>query len=187
VATWTAASADQQSGWANAYADALGTATDGDPAAVPAGDYGPVPVLTASLLGMASSGALDSDLLGSGTGFFQTDYTKPLLFLADGAYLDDAAGAEHLHGDQWGMMNETGNYPGQAWLWLFSFWYQIPPFVTEGSAWADNADVIIFAIVMILSLALMFVPFIPGLRSIPRRIPIYRLIWRDYYRQVDGK
>ena len=23
------------------------------------------------------------------------------------------------------MMNETGNYPGQPWMWLYTFWYQI--------------------------------------------------------------
>ena len=33
------------------------------------------------------------------------------------------------------MMNETGNYPGQTWLWLYSMWYQVPPFNT-----APNAD-----------------------------------------------
>ena len=33
---------------------------------------------------------------------------------------------QHLQGNTWGMMNETGSYPGQAWLWLYSFWYQIP-------------------------------------------------------------
>ena len=35
--------------------------------------------------------------------------------------------AQHLLGDQWGMMNETGSYPGQVWLWLYTFWYQIQP------------------------------------------------------------
>jgi hypothetical protein len=34
----------------------------------------------------------------------------------------------------------------------------------------------------VLSLALVCIPFIPGVRSIPRYIPIHRLIWRDYYR-----
>ena len=32
----------------------------------------------------------------------------------------------NLQGNTWGMMNETGSYPGQAWLWVYSFWYQIP-------------------------------------------------------------
>jgi hypothetical protein len=32
-----------------------------------------------------------------------------------------AGAAAHLQGNTWGMMNETGSYPGQAWLWLYSF------------------------------------------------------------------
>jgi hypothetical protein len=35
---------------------------------------------------------------------------------------------------------------------------------------------------VILTLLLTLVPFIPGLRSLPRRIPVHRLIWRDYYK-----
>jgi hypothetical protein len=27
-----------------------------------------------------------------------------------------------LTGDQWGVMNETGSYPGQPWLWLYQLW-----------------------------------------------------------------
>ena len=64
-------------------------------------------------------------------GFYQTDFTKQILFLGDGSYLDDAATAAHLQGNTWGMMNETGSYPGQAWLWLYSFWYQIPQFNSD--------------------------------------------------------
>ena len=29
-------------------------------------------------------------------------------------------------GEQWGVMNETGSYPGQPWLWLYTLWYQVP-------------------------------------------------------------
>ena len=29
------------------------------------------------------------------------------------------------------MMNETGSYPGQVWLWLYTFWYQVKPFETR--------------------------------------------------------
>ena len=65
--------------------------------------------------------------------FYNTDYTKSMLFLADGTYLEDHAVAQHLGGDQWGMMNETGSYPGQAWLWLYTFWYQIKPFSDEST------------------------------------------------------
>jgi hypothetical protein len=76
------------------------------------------------------------------------------------------------------MMNETGNYPGQPWMWLYTFWYQIEPFSSSG-----NADALVWGLMMVLSAALVLVPFIPGLRSIPRWIPVHRLIWRDYYRR----
>jgi hypothetical protein len=29
---------------------------------------------------------------------------------------------------------------------------------------------------------LLLLPFIPGLRSLPRRLGVYRLIWRQHYR-----
>ena len=100
--------------------------------------------MLAGLLAMAQSGGLDGALLLGGT-FYRTDYTKPLLFLADGSYLEDQARAQHLGGDQWGMMNETGRYPGQAWLWLYTFWYQVKPFSTSGNAdalvWGDGGAV----------------------------------------------
>ena len=95
---------------------------------------------------MARSGALDGALLSSRQ-FYGTDYTKPLLFIADGTYLANLAQGQHLSGSQWGMMNETGNYPGQAWLWLYTLWYQVPPMNTS-----SNADLQVWAIMMVLTL-----------------------------------
>jgi hypothetical protein len=46
-----------------------------------------------------------------------------------------------------------------------------------------NADVLVLAIMAVLSLALLVLPFIPGLRSIPRLIPVHRIIWRRYYKE----
>ena len=100
--------------------------------------------------------------------------------MAGGSYFEDQATAQHLTGEQWGMMNETGNYPGQAWLWLYTFWYQVQPFKSSG-----NADAEIWVIMMVLTLLLVIVPFIPGLRSLPKQLRVYRLIWRDYYRTVE--
>jgi hypothetical protein len=179
--SWKAAGSDQQTGWATAYGDALAAAPDGDPTKAAAGDYGPVPLLADRFLTLARSGALQGLLLGGN--FYASDQTKPLLLLADGAYLEDQARADHLGGDQWGMMNETGNYPGQPWLWLYTFWYQIKPFSDESNAWGANADAIIFGIMVVLSLGLMLLPFIPGLRSVPRWIPVHRYIWREWYRE----
>ena len=140
------------------------------------GNYGPLPTMMGALLTFAQSGGLDGALLTSKQ-FYQTDYTKPLLFMADGGVLANRAEQQHLLGTQWGMMNETGSYPGQSWLWLYTFWYQIKPFSTSA-----NADVLVMGVMGVLSLAFILIPFIPGVRDLPRRIPIYKLIWRDHYR-----
>ena len=180
LAAWAAAPASRQQAWTKAYSDALAAAPGGDPAKAAAGVYGPVPLLTTRLLELARTGALDGQLQAGGK-FYQTDYTRPLLFLSDGSYLESLARAEHLGGDQWGMMNETGSFPGQAWLWLYTFWYQIEPFKSSG-----NADALIWALMALLSLALVLVPFIPGVRSVPRWTRVHRLIWRSYHRDQEA-
>jgi hypothetical protein len=178
VSAYENAPAKQQAAWTTAYETGLGKARAGPDASIslPAGSYGPLATMMPALLEFAQSGGLDGALLTSRQ-FYQTDYTKPLLLLADGGLLTDRAQAEHLLGGQWGMMNETGSYPGQVWLWLYTFWYQIKPFSTSA-----NADILVMAVMGALSLLLILIPFIPGLRDIPRRIPIYKLIWREHYR-----
>jgi hypothetical protein len=180
VASYRAASSKSQNTWTNNYTNALAKATvgPGNTVKLPPGNYGPVTTMMGALLTLAQSGGLDGALLTSNQ-FFQTDYTKPLLFLEDGSELSDRAQAQHLLGSQWGMMNETGSYPGQVWLWLYTFWYQIKPFSTSA-----NADLLVFLVMGVLSLALILIPFLPGVRDIPRAIPIYRLIWRDHYRSL---
>jgi hypothetical protein len=174
LGAWHAATAAQQQTWATDYDTALAKAPTTRPTD---STFGPVPTMLDRLLHLAQAGGLDGALLLQGQ-FFQTDYTKSLLFIADGTFLADKAAGEHLAGDQWGMMNETGGYPGQAWLWLYTFWYQVPPFSTS-----DNADALVWGVMALLSLGLVCIPFIPGIRSIPRWIPVHRLIWRNYYRQ----
>ena len=178
VSTYQSAPAKEQTAWTTAYTNALGKAkvAADDSISVPAGNYGPVTTMMSSLLTFAQGGGLDGALLTSNQ-FYQTDYTKSLMFLADGGNLDSRAQAQHLAGDQWGMMNETGSYPGQVWLWLYTFWYQIKPFSTSA-----NADILVMAMMGVLSFAFILVPLIPGVSDLPRRIPIYKLIWRDHYR-----
>ena len=181
---WQSASADQQGKWTDAYTKALADAKVVNNAVTVAdGDYGPLPVMMANLLGMAQSGALDGLLQVNGR-FYQTDYTPALLFMGDGGYLDGLAQHWMLHGDQWGMMNETGQYPGQTWLWLYTMWYQVFPFTDDTGVLglnSGNADLGIIILMTVLTAALALVPQIPVLRDIPRWIPIHRLIWRDYY------
>ena len=180
--SYEAATPAQQKAWTDAYTKGLGSAKfPGGLPQMPAGDYGPVAPMMASLSGLAASGGLDGALLNSNQ-FYQTNYTKPLLFLSGGDYFQSRAEAQHLLGEQWGMMNETGSYPGQVWLWLYTFWYQVAPFNTS-----TNADAQIWFLMMILSLAFICIPFIPGLRSLPRHLGVHRVIWRDHYRRVEGR
>jgi len=183
LSLYESASADQQSAWTTAYTDALGKVKDSVVGihSISGAKYGPVPTMMNGLLQLAQYGGLDGALL-SNRQFYSTDYTKILMFLADGGYLADRAQADHLLGGQWGMMNETGSFPGQSWLWLYTFWYQIKPFSTS-----ENADVLVMAVMGVLSLALVLVPFIPGVRDIPLKIPVYRLIWREHYRSRERK
>ncbi|HXN62546.1 MAG TPA: hypothetical protein VN886_19025 [Acidimicrobiales bacterium] len=173
------ASSAQQSSWTMAYEKAVANATDSKGRLhVPTGRYGPVGVIIGSLTNMAQTGGLDGTLLSEGQ-FYNTNYTKPLLLLADGTYLADRAQAQHLSGSQWGMMNETGNYPGQAWLWLYTMWYQVAPMNTS-----TNGDLEVWVIMMVLSVGLILLPFIPIARSVPRWTRVYKLIWRRHYREL---
>ncbi|MGH9019689.1 MAG: hypothetical protein ACRDV0_01550 [Acidimicrobiales bacterium] len=177
LAQWNAATKAQKAQWvASLTKVAPKVAFSGGHVTLPGASDGPLPVMIDSLTSMARSGALDQALV-TGNGFYTTDFTKVLLFLSDGSYLADLADHQHLTGEQWGMMNETGSYPGQAWLWLYTFWYQIPPFASS-----DNADALVWGVMMVLSVGLVCVPFIPGLRTVPRKSRVYRLIWREHYR-----
>ena len=178
LTAYTSASPAQQLKWANAYANVVTKVKfpGGNPV-VPAAADGPVPVMMASELAMARSGALDTDLLAQ-RDFYGTNYTKPLLFIEDGAYFASKAQAMNLTGGQWGVMNETGSYPGQPWLWLYTLWYQVPHFSTSA-----NVDMIAVFLTGLATILLLLVPFIPGLRDIPRLIPVHRLVWRSWYRR----
>ncbi len=188
VATYTGASADQQTAWTTAYADALNKANgtldaNGHLNGAHDAAFGPLPTMFDSLLDLARSGGLDGYLLTIDGKFYQTDFTKPLLFLNEKA-LPDRADQLKLVGDQWGMMNSAGLYPGQAWLWLYTFWYQVPAGPYNG----PNADIAVWLTMAVLTLLLIIVPYIPLVNRLPRFLGIHRLIWRDYYaHSLDGK
>ena len=179
LAIYNAASPAQQNKWATNYLNAVTKVkfVNGTPV-VPAADDGPVPVMLATELALGRTGAIDADLSGAQP-FYGTDFTKPLLFLEDGMYFVNLATADHLTGDQWGVMNETGSYPGQPWLWLFQLWYHV-----RGWSNSANADLIAIYMTGLATILLLFIPFIPGLRDIPRWIPLHRLIWRNWNQQA---
>lgn len=176
LAVFQNASASAKAAWLNNYTKAAANMKFvNNQVVVNASDAGPVPLMINDLTQMARSGALDEALLTDDS-FYTSDYTDSLLFISDGNYLGKVAQADHLLGSQWGMMNETGSWPGQAWLWLYTFWYQVSPMNSS-----SNGDVEVLAIMLILTAGLTLMPFIPGLRSIPRKSKVYRIIWREHY------
>ncbi len=174
LASYQSASVTQRQAWNKAYMHVLKNVyfISGVPKIAKAQD-GPVPTIIATELTLAKSGAIDTDLLDQQP-FYGTNYTKPLLFIEDGNYFSSKAKQNHLYGTQWGVMNETGSYPGQPWLWLYTLWYQLPGFSTS-----KNVDLIAIYLTAIASILLIAIPFIPGIRDIPRLIPIHKLIWRN--------
>jgi hypothetical protein len=131
------------------------------------------------LLAMARSSALDGAMVST-QGSYNNDYTKPLLFLSDGSYLSGSASTQRLQGNRWGTMNEAGNYPGQASAVAVYLLVPNPPFKTPVSA-----DALIWGIMALLTLAMVLVPFIPGVRSQTKVPRVYRLIWREHYRNAS--
>ena len=97
--------------------------------------------------------------------------------MADGGLLAERAEAQHLLGKQWGLMNETGSYPGQPWLWLYALWYQVEPFKTS-----HNADILVLLVMGASASRSSASRSSPESSTGPRWIPIYKLIWREHYR-----
>jgi hypothetical protein len=176
--TFNHASPRQQAAWETAFDHALNKASmRGQAVALPSGAYGPVAPMLTALLNLGRAGLLEPAVDRSDR-IYSTDNTRSLLFLQASA-LPALAHQYHLVGTQWGMMNETGNYPGQAWLWLYTFWYQVPAYASS-----PNVDVLVIATMGVLTLILILLPWIPGLNRLPRLLGVYRLIWKDYYRET---
>jgi len=86
----------------------------------------------------------------------------------------------YLAGDTWGITNEVGNFPGPWWLVPYTVWYQFGPGLNGSSA-----DLFAMIATALVSLPFLLLPWIPGLRNIPKLTRVYRLMWGDYYRLVE--
>lgn len=168
---------DQQAKWLKAYTDALakGSVLNGQVTVAP-GDYGPVPTLVQAELGIARSGALDGFLRNT-PNQLDTNPFKATMFFSDGTLWSTVATGQGLTGDQWGVMNELWNYPGQFWLILYAIPYHIPAIGSSAAA-----DLWVGTIIVIVGMLLqLLLPWIPGLRDIPRALPLYKIIYRRYH------
>ncbi|QQE78747.1 hypothetical protein [Alicyclobacillus sp. SO9] len=181
LAQWNSATPSQQAAWVKHVQSGLKHGSvNSNKLVLPAASagYGPVPKLMDAYLGLGNSGLLEAAIDGESGPMPLINRMDSLLLLQD---VPDANYADKLNmtGDEWGVIKETGNYPGAVWLWYYTLLYQVPPFSSS-----DSADLWVVLATFLVTLILMLIPFIPGLRSIPRGLKIYRLIWRDYYRDL---
>ena len=175
------ASLSKQAYWEKNYNNVLNNAAvvnvNGQVAVKP-GNYGPVEELMSYMLSLGRSGFLtsewDKNLKGNNSAY-QYNFQNSLLFLQDTALADKAA-KDNMLGSQMGIIKEDASYPGPWWLAYYNYLYLFPPIDNSPSA-----DLLVFITVMLTFLALLLVPFIPGVNRIPYIIPIYKLIWRRYY------
>jgi hypothetical protein len=176
----------QQTTWLNNYAKALAASSakfTPTSITVKAGNYGPVPVIIAAELAIANNGSLDGYFQGSQQQL-STNTTQATMFFSDGTLWSTIAQAQGVAGSQWGVMNELWNFPGQVWLWLYSGMYQIPALNPSNNA---NLDLDVGLLMILFGFLLpMFAPWIPIINRIPRWIPLYKIIYRQYYASTGG-
>ncbi|MDP1713007.1 MAG: hypothetical protein Q8K86_11200 [Candidatus Nanopelagicaceae bacterium] len=163
---WEQASADQRKKWAKNYLltlDATGYRQEvaDDPA------FGPVRILTQALLYLAQAGILDG-LMTTKYSVHPSDFTAPALFLGDGKYFAEVTSKNKFNENKMALTNGIDSFPGQFWLRPYSFWYAIKPFSTS-----KNADIEVFAIIVIYSLLFIYMPKIPLLNQLPRLLPFH--------------
>lgn len=180
-------------------------------------ESGPLDTIVQAQLAYAVSGGLDAALLytnapradGYGT-WYSNDQTHALLYFGDSgegggsadcveagqplpanggcwfynqAVANDAPrNSGYLSGDTWGIMNEVGNWPGAWWLFPYTSWYQWG-YGADGA----SGDLYVMIMTVLFALPFIFLPWIPGLRDIPKATRVYRLMWSDYYASVRGK
>ena len=176
----------QQATWLNNYAKALANSSakfTPTSVTVPSGNYGPVPVIIKAELAIAHDGSLDGYFQGSQQQL-STNTTNGTMFFSDGSLWGSIATAQGVAGDQWGVMNELWNFPGQVWLWLYSGMYQIPALNPANNS---NLDLDVGLLMIVFGFLLpMFAPWIPGINRIPRWIPLYKIIYRKYYQDAGS-
>jgi hypothetical protein len=182
VATYSAATAKQQIDWASAYDKALGTITakpSGDAMGamtspsygkIPAlnGNFGPVPVMVEADVKLAQNGYLEQYLQASAPGH---STQLPVIWLYDHPKMLATASRLGLTDDQWGMVKERGFPVGPWYLAVPAVFHVYLPGGATGTG---------FVLWNLLFLAIMLfaVPLLPGLRHLPRRLKLYRFIYR---------
>jgi hypothetical protein len=183
VARDDAASPGQRQKWAAAYDDALGTImpamSGGEEMGGSArpdymklgslhGDFGPIPTLVEADLFLARTGDLEQYLesVDPGHSLHLTN-----IWLYDHPQLLNAAVQLGLTDDQWGMVKERGFGVGPWYLFVPAVFHIYFPSGATGTAF------VLWNIGFAL-LLLFVIPLIPGVRSLPKYLKLYRFIYR---------
>ena len=184
LTTYEGAAPAQRQAWASAYDKALATITPqesgsmGEMGTTPSpdygkiatlsGDFGPVPALTQASDRLAQGGYLQMYLTALHPGH---SLHLATIWLYDEPQMLNTAIDQGLTDDQWGMVKERGFPVGP--------WYLIIPAIIHvllpGGATGLGFTLwnLAFALVFLVA-----VPLLPGLRSLPQRLRLYRLIYR---------
>ncbi len=184
VNTYDQATPTQQRAWAGAYEQALGTITPkttGEAATLGVtpspdyaridslnGDFGPVPTLVQADLTIAQRGHLEQNLVGQDPGH---SLQLGTIWLYDHPAMLNYAMTGGLTDDQWGMVKERGFSVGP--------WYLIIPaiFHVKFPKGATGTGFVLWNL-LAASIFLLAVPLLPGLRNLPRRLRLYRFVYR---------
>ncbi len=179
LSTYISASPAQQQSWDQNYNNALAKAkVENGKIVVPFGSYGPVALMMKDEMTMGKSGLLSGALnRETNQGVYRWNVQNDLLFL-QGAPLEQIAKSRDILGGQWGINHDEVADPGPWWLTPYTFLYQIPPYNTSSAG-----DEMAAYTVGILFLLLVLLPFIPGLNKLPKVLPLYKVIWRDWYKR----
>lgn len=185
VADYDRATRAQQKAWAANYHQALDSITPmasqsamGAMAAIQSpdytkvdtltGDFGPVPTIVKADLELGQGGYLEQYLGGISPG--HALHLVNICLYDHPAMLNEAT-TNGLTDDQWGMVKERGFAVGPWFLIIPALIHVKLPGGSSGTGFALWN--LLFALVLILAL-----PLIPGLRDLPQRLKLYRLIYR---------
>jgi hypothetical protein len=182
LAAYRAASASQQAAWANNYLMALDkitpssmeggmeTAMSPDYSKIGTlhGDFGPVPTLVKADVQLAQSGHLEQYLEAREPG--HTLHLVTIWLYDHPKMLNDAV-ANGLTDDQWGMVKERGYNVGP--------WYLIIPAIihVKFPQGVTGTGFVLWNLLVAL-IFIFVVPLVPGVRSLPRKLRLHRLIAR---------
>ncbi|MCL4411399.1 cytochrome b N-terminal domain-containing protein [Candidatus Marsarchaeota archaeon] len=152
---------------AHSYFDANGSIAQGR------NSSDPMIALASELTLMAQEGLYQPAVQNEEASGLDTTYV--LLFINDTGELG-AAGQEYgLTTGQWGMLKvAAGSLPIQYWLAP----YNLLEIMTSGIPWWN--DIENGTLAFLAFLVLLLLPYIPGLRSVPDKLKLYKIFWNRF-------